>query len=37
MYISDGIDHLYAVRVFGASGKVRMLRYDAGRAKWEER
>lgn len=37
MYISDGIDHLYAVRVFGASGKVRMLRYDAGRRKWEER
>jgi prepilin-type N-terminal cleavage/methylation domain-containing protein len=37
MYISDGIDHLYAVRVFGPSGKVRMLRYDAGRAKWEER
>lgn len=37
IYISDGIDNLYAVRVFGATGKVRMLRYDAGTQKWEER
>jgi len=37
IYISDGVDHLYAVRVFGASGKVRMLRYDNGQQKWEER
>ena len=37
VYISDGIDHLYAVRVYGPSGKERMLRYDAGRQKWEER
>lgn len=37
IYISDGIDHLYAVRVFGATGKVRMLRYDTGSQKWEER
>lgn len=37
IYISDGIDNLYAVRVYGASGKVRMLRYNAGLQKWEER
>jgi Tfp pilus assembly protein FimT len=37
VYISDGIRNLYAVRVYGASGKVRMLRYDAGKQKWEER
>ena len=37
VYISDGIDHLYAVRVYGATGKVRMLRYDDGKQKWEER
>ncbi|HXH39795.1 MAG TPA: GspH/FimT family pseudopilin [Thermoanaerobaculia bacterium] len=37
IYISDGIDNLYAVRVYGATGKVRMLRYDSGRQKWEER
>ncbi len=37
IYISDGIDVLYAVRVFGASGKVRLLRYDSGTQKWEER
>lgn len=37
IYISDGIDHLFAVRVYGASGKVRMLRYDAGKQKWKER
>ena len=37
IYISDGIDQLYAVRVLGASGRVRMLRYDSGRQKWEER
>jgi prepilin-type N-terminal cleavage/methylation domain-containing protein len=37
IYISDGVDNLYAVRVYGATGKVRMLRYDAGLQKWEER
>jgi prepilin-type N-terminal cleavage/methylation domain-containing protein len=37
IYISDGIDTLYAVRVYGATGKVRMLRYNAGTLKWEER
>ncbi len=37
VYISDGVNHLYAVRVYGATGKVRMLRYDDGQQKWEER
>jgi prepilin-type N-terminal cleavage/methylation domain-containing protein len=37
IYISDGIDQLYAVRVFGASGRVHLLRYDSGRKKWDER
>jgi prepilin-type N-terminal cleavage/methylation domain-containing protein len=37
IYISDGIDQLYAVRVLGASGRVRVLRYDSGKQKWEER
>jgi prepilin-type N-terminal cleavage/methylation domain-containing protein len=37
IYISDGVSNLYCVRVYGASGKVRMLRYDAGKQKWEER
>lgn len=37
IYLSDGIDQLWCVRVYGASGKVRLLRYDARRAKWEER
>jgi Tfp pilus assembly protein FimT len=37
IYISDGVDQLYAVRVYGATGKVRLLRYDAGRNKWGER
>ncbi|MEA2336542.1 MAG: hypothetical protein QOE82_549 [Thermoanaerobaculia bacterium] len=37
IYISDGVDNLYCVRVFGATGRVRMLRYDSGKSKWEER
>jgi hypothetical protein len=37
IYISDGIDQLYAVRVFGPSGRVRLLRYNSGNRKWEER
>ena len=37
IYISDGVSNLYCVRVYGASGKVRVLRYDAGKQKWEER
>ena len=37
IYISDGVSNLFCVRVYGASGKVRVLRYDAGKQKWEER
>lgn len=37
IYISDGGGELYAVRVYGASGRVRMLRYDGGRKRWERR
>jgi Tfp pilus assembly protein FimT len=37
IYISDGISNLYCVRVFGATGRLRMLRYDSGKQKWEER
>ena len=37
IYISDGVSNLYCVRVFGATGRVRILRYDSGKAKWEER
>jgi len=37
IYISDGISNLYCVRVFGATGRLRMLRYDSGNQKWEER
>ena len=37
IYISDGVSNLYCVRVFGATGRIRILRYDSGKAKWEER
>ena len=37
IYISDGISNLYCVRVFGATGRLRMLRYNSGNQKWEER
>jgi hypothetical protein len=37
IYISDGVNNLYCVRVFGATGRLRMLRYDSGKSKWEER
>lgn len=37
VYISDRAGNLYAVRMFAASAKVRVLRYDFIRARWEER
>jgi type II secretory pathway pseudopilin PulG len=37
IYITDGGGELYAVRVYGASGRVRMLRYDGGRKRWERK
>ena len=36
IYLTDGRE-LYAVRVFGATAKVRTLRYDAGAKRWIER
>jgi prepilin-type N-terminal cleavage/methylation domain-containing protein len=36
IYISDGAGQLFAVRVLGASGRVRMLRYEAARRRWEQ-
>jgi prepilin-type N-terminal cleavage/methylation domain-containing protein len=35
IYISDGARQLCAVRVYGASGRVRLLRYDSARRRWE--
>lgn len=35
VYITDGARQLCAVRVYGASGRVRVLRYDATRRRWE--
>lgn len=36
IYLSDGVATFYAARVLGASGKVRLVRYDARSAKWVE-
>ncbi len=37
IYITDGAGQLSAVRVFGTSGRVRLLRYDSARRRWDER
>lgn len=37
IYMVDGTGVLYCVRVHGANGRVRLMRYDAGRRKWEQR
>lgn len=34
IYITDGDDGLWCVRVYGASAKIRTLRYDPGKKKW---
>jgi hypothetical protein len=34
VYVTDGVRHLAAARVFGATGKVRRLVYDAEREVW---
>lgn len=36
IYLSDGVSTFYAARVYGASGKVRLVRYDAPTGKWVE-
>lgn len=37
VYITDGVSQLCAIRVYGASGRVRMLRYNAARRRWDQR
>ncbi len=37
IYVSDRVGDVYAVRVYGASGKIRLLRYNPGSKKWEAR
>ena len=37
IYISDRGGQLYALRVFGATAKIRLLRYHFNAARWEER
>jgi type II secretory pathway pseudopilin PulG len=34
LYITDSIHHLAAVRVFGRTGKVKVLRWDASEDRW---
>jgi type II secretion system protein H len=36
IYLADAAGLAYAVRVFGGSAKVRVLRYDAPRRRWEQ-
>ena len=37
IYLTDRGDQLYAVRVFGATAKIRTLRYDASSRTWRNR
>jgi len=37
IYLTDRAGELYAVRVYGATAKIRVLRYDASSRKWESR
>ena len=37
IYLSDTVGELYAVRLYGASAKVRLLRYDLAAKKWDAR
>lgn len=34
IYLTDGRRNLWCVRVYGATAKIRVLRYDAGAKKW---
>lgn len=36
IYLTDRAGELYAVRVYGATAKMRVLRYDAGTRKWRD-
>lgn len=35
VYITDSIEDVYAVRVFGTTGRIRVLRWNRGKNKWE--
>jgi len=37
IYVTDDLGVLYFIRVLGASGRVRVMRYDAQKKKWETR
>ncbi|HET7437150.1 MAG TPA: GspH/FimT family pseudopilin [Thermoanaerobaculia bacterium] len=37
IYITDDVGELWAVRVYGTTAKMRLLRYDAARKRWEQR
>ena len=37
IYLTDDLGVLYCIRVLGASGRVRVMRYDAMKKKWETR
>lgn len=37
IYLTDSAGSLYAVRVYGASAKMRLLRYEPATSKWEAR
>ncbi len=37
IYLTDGGGGIYCVRVLGASGRIRVLRWDDVRLRWEER
>ena len=37
IYVTDDLGVLYCIRVLGASGRIRVLRYDAPKKKWETR
>ena len=34
LYLTDGRNRLVAVRLYGRTGKIRILRYDPGRERW---
>jgi prepilin-type N-terminal cleavage/methylation domain-containing protein len=37
IYLADAADQAYAIRVLGGTGRVRLLRYDAKRRRWEDK
>lgn len=37
VYITDGAGEIAAVRVYGATGRVRVLRYDRAQRRWQSR